>query len=68
MASLTSEQLLAEVEDIIRSMPPRATIRNDTPENFAWLGRVSAAIESWNPSKTLPLSTALTQLGNVIAH
>lgn len=68
MASLTSEQLLAEVEDIIRSMPPRATIRHDTPENFAWLGRVSAAIENWNPSKTIPLSTALTQFGNVMAR
>jgi hypothetical protein len=47
--NLTNEQLLAEVEDILRTMPPRATIRHDLPENFAWIGRVSALISNWSP-------------------
>jgi hypothetical protein len=68
MVSLTTEQLLAEVEDVIRSMPARATIRHTTPENFAWLGRMSAVIEKWNPSKMVRLSTALTQLGDAMAR
>lgn len=67
MASLATEQLLAEVEDVIRSMPPRATIRHDTPENLAWLGRVSAVIESWKPAKMIHLGSALIQLGDVMA-
>ena len=49
---LSKEQLLVEIEDIIRTMPPRATMRHETPENVAWFGRVSAAIEKWNSSKS----------------
>ncbi|WP_176047400.1 hypothetical protein [Burkholderia sp. BCC1644] len=49
MATLAPEQLLAEIEDIIRTMPPRATIRHELPENFAWLGRASAAMRLWDP-------------------
>lgn len=33
-------------------MPPRATIRHNVPENVAWFGRASAAIEKWDPSKS----------------
>lgn len=50
---LSREQLLVEVEDVIRSMPPRATIRHETQENLAWFGRVSAVIERWNSSKAV---------------
>jgi hypothetical protein len=49
---LSKEQLLVEIEDCIKTMPPRATMRHETPENVAWFGRVSAAIEKWNPSKS----------------
>jgi hypothetical protein len=52
---MTREQLLVEVEDVIRTMPPRPTIRHETPENLAWLGRVSAVIESWDKSKGIVL-------------
>lgn len=45
--------LLAEIENILETMPPRATIRHtDNPENLKWFGRVAAAIEKWNPSKS----------------
>jgi hypothetical protein len=40
-------------------MPPRATIRHETPENRDWFGRVSAAIEEWNPSKSALLKEYL---------
>ena len=33
-------------------MPPRATISLDTQENHKWFGRVAAAVEQWNPSKS----------------
>jgi hypothetical protein len=48
---LSKEQLLVEIEDIIRTMPPRETIRHETQGNLAWFGRASTAIERWNPSK-----------------
>jgi hypothetical protein len=47
---MTNEQLLAEVEDLLRTMPPRPTIRHDTDENLSWLGRVAAVINGWNPA------------------
>ncbi len=59
---MTKEQLLAEVEDILRTMPPRATIRHESDENLAWLGRVSAVIEQWNQAKTTWLSVSLEQI------
>jgi hypothetical protein len=46
------EQLLAQLEDLIRTAPPRTEIRNQTEVNIAWLGCVAAAIESWNPAKS----------------
>jgi predicted nucleotide-binding protein len=45
--------LLAEIESIIETMPPRATIRHhDNQDNTNWFGRVSAVIEKWNPAKS----------------
>jgi hypothetical protein len=43
------EQLLAEVEDVLRTVPARATIRHPEPENYAWLGRAAAVIAAWDP-------------------
>jgi hypothetical protein len=40
--------LLAEIEDVLRSMPPRATLRHQTDENLGWLGRATAVISLWN--------------------
>ena len=47
---MNKEQLLAEVEDVLRSMPSRETARHRTEENRAWVGRVIAVIERWKPS------------------
>jgi hypothetical protein len=45
-------ELFTEIEDIIANQPPRATIRHENSENARWYGRVRAAIEKWNPSKS----------------
>lgn len=58
---LVKEQLLVEIEDIIKTMPPRATIRHETQENLAWFGRVSAAIEKWNSSRSVLVEKYLDQ-------
>jgi hypothetical protein len=49
---LSKEQLLAEIEDAIRTMPSLSTIRDNSMENLAWFGRASAAIENWKPAKS----------------
>lgn len=53
MSNITLMQLLAEVEDLLRTMPPRATIRHETPENYAWLGRAAALVSEWSTIKAI---------------
>ena len=59
--ALTEEQLLAEVEDILRSMPPRETLRHPLDHNFAWLGRASALVEAWDMPKMIAMRSAVDQ-------
>jgi hypothetical protein len=65
---MTKEQLLAEVEDLLRTMPPRPTIRHETDENLSWLGRVSAVIEQWTPTKAFFLTQYMDRFHGSNAH
>jgi hypothetical protein len=49
--SLTQEQLLAEVEDLLRSMPDREILAQGGAEGLGWLGRAAAIIEQWDMVK-----------------
>jgi hypothetical protein len=40
--------ILAELEDVLRTMPPQNQLHLDTQEIFSWLGRAVAAIGQWN--------------------
>ena len=51
--------LLTEVEDLLKAIPPRATIRHETQENRNWFGRASAAIGRWDPSKSVAVEEHL---------
>jgi len=64
---VTDEELLGEVEDILRTMPPRETLRDPTDENFAWLGRVSAFVESWDSPKQIALGGAIERFHDRMA-
>ena len=46
---MTRERLLAEVEDVLRTMPPRDRMSQLTDETLAWYGRASAVVGQWNP-------------------
>ena len=59
--------LLAEIEDILRVMPPRATLRHPKEENFSWLGRAVAAIARWNSVQGAVARTYLNQFHDVMA-
>jgi hypothetical protein len=59
---MTREQLLAEIEDLLRTTPPLETIREGTENGHAWLGRVSAAIESWNKLKMIHVTQFLSDI------
>ena len=55
---MTKEELLAEVEDLLRNMPDRATISHNLDENFSWLGRVAAVLTAWDPVKAVAIRLA----------
>jgi hypothetical protein len=65
---MTNEELPGEVEDILRTMPPRETLRHPTDENFAWLGRVAAFVEAWNSVKSIALTAAMDQFQGQMAR
>ena len=67
MQILTNEQLLGEIEDLIRTMPPRATIRHDTEENIAWLGRTAAVVSEWNKAKSIAFDGLVRNMHSRIA-
>lgn len=64
---MTKEQLLAEVDDLLRTMPARATIRHETADNLEWLGRASAILQAWNPIKSSLVSIYVSDFGSATA-
>lgn len=68
MTTLSSEQLLAEIEDVIRTMPPRNTIRHEMAENLAWFGRASAVIGMWNSIKAVTFDGNIGRVHGVMAN
>jgi len=68
MADLKPEDLLAEVEDIFRTMPPYESIFHNTPENRSWLGRAVAAIARWNTIQAGSARAYVTQLHEPTIH
>ena len=67
MNSLTPIQLLAEVEDVLRTMPERKTIRHELSENYAWLGRAAALVAEWNPLKSAEFDLCVRQIHSPMA-
>jgi hypothetical protein len=51
MASIPPEQLLIEIDELIRTMPPGTSLYQEGADNFSWLGRASAVIRAWDTIK-----------------
>ncbi len=62
--AISKEELLVEMDDIIRTMPPRATLRHDLPENFDWFGRAAAAIYNWDSARAIIFDGQLTRIND----
>ena len=64
---LTKEQLLAEVEELLRSMPPITDFIGDQHEKAAaWFGRFSAVIQAWDFRRAVDLALAQQQLSTLV--
>lgn len=59
---INDESLLAEIEEVIRAMPPRQKMRYDDDETLAWCGRVRAVFNNLDPVHQFPMTTALDRL------
>jgi hypothetical protein len=59
-------QLLAEVEDLLRTMPARETLGYATDESVGWLGRATAIVEQWDGIKGVLFRLAVTRLDGVV--
>jgi len=64
---MTKEQLLAEVEDLLRNAPPLPTIAEHTESNIAWLGRFSAVIRAWDFRRSAEVMYCQMQLESLSA-
>lgn len=69
MNKLTPEQLLFEIEDVIRSMPPTDELGSDSTKVLTWLGRASAAVHAWDSIKAIAhFDTHIRNLGSSLSR
>src|SRR5579864_8546852 len=61
---LTNEQLLAEVEDVIRTAPPLESFYKREPEAAEWFGRFSAVMRAWDSRRSLEVEFIHQQIEN----
>jgi len=69
MNKIPLDQLLFEVEDIIRTMPPAQSLGNNSSDVLAWLGRASAAMHAWDSLKAIALFDGhVSRLSSSLTH
>jgi hypothetical protein len=59
---LTKEQLLAETEDLLRTLPPLTEIIQNKESGIAWFGRFSAVIRAWDMPRSAEVLLVQMQL------
>lgn len=68
MNKIPSNQLLEEVEDLLRIMPPIHTFGDDKSDHFSWLGRASAAVHAWDKATAiLKFDTLIEKMNSRLA-
>jgi hypothetical protein len=65
---MNEEELLAELEDILRNTPSRQTISHETDENYSWFGRVAAALEAWDMVKGMMARIEIDNIQNPMSR
>lgn len=60
---MKKEHLLAEIEEVLRSMPPQNSFGGDSMEPLIWVGRAAAVLERWDVTRSATTSVAVANLG-----
>ena len=66
--SAADVRTLSEIEDVIRTMPPYATVHHGTQDNFQWLGRAAAALTMWDRVRSAGVHLTIGRLGAASAR
>jgi hypothetical protein len=63
------EQLLAEVNDLLRTMPPESAFIAGSPEVYGWTGRAAAVAHAWDVVRaTTKFDPAIPKLNSKLKH
>jgi hypothetical protein len=57
--AITKEALLAEVEDLLRTMPDRDDFEKRSEESGVWIGRAAAVVKRWNNAGSIFVDSAV---------
>ena len=69
MPAIPPEQLLLEVQDVIRSMPSPNDFATNANQSITWLGRASAVMSNWDmPRSTLYFEPEVRRYTNLLAN
>lgn len=69
MNASSNEQLLLELQDVIRSMPDSRDFSAEPDKCIPWLGRASAAVSAWDPIRsTLHFESVVKQYATLQAN
>ena len=59
---MEKDQLLAEIEDILRRKPPREDFETRSEEGVVWVGRAAAAITRWDMPRYISVNAAVDDI------
>ena len=62
------KQLLAELEDVLETMPPREAFERHDPDTLPWPGRASAALRLWDPIQGITSGLYRSQIQSLDLH
>ena len=65
---MTKKDLLAELEDLLRTVPTSQQLRSDESEGVSWLGRAVAIINLWSPAHTILARSDISKLSSRMAE
>lgn len=60
----TQEQLLIDIDELLRIRPDRETLRHPTDENYNWFGRAAAIVEEYDSIEVISFNLYLSQFRN----
>ncbi len=65
---MTKDQLLAEFEDLLRSVPSNDALRDHSSSHFEWVGHAAAVVERWDIARTPSVLIAVDKAQSSNSH